>query len=863
MITGTHNYASRILTTNNSTTYTFTATSGSTLPDPFLAVYLGSFNPGSPESNLVACNDDTDGLLPQFSAFLNANTTYVIVSTTYGADTGLTGTVAYSSSPDVTLFGAPTLSGVSVTGAAASTATLNGTSSANGTGYWVVVAQGSSAPSAAQVRNGTAPSTVFASGNGAMTASVSRTFSISGLSANQNYTAYLMVEDNQSSPQQSVAVGANFTTVQLPQTITFNSPGNQTYSASGSFTVTATATSGLAVSFSSSTTGVCTVSGASPASVFMVAAGTCTINANQSGNGSYAAAPQVTQTLTINPAPQTISFSDPGTQTYSVAGTFSLSASGGGSGNSVTFSSNSPTICSVAGNTVSELRAGTCVLQADQAGNSNYLAAAPAIRNVTILPAPTVTTIDSSLPASNARTNQAVDVAVSVSGADPTGTVTVQARNGAVVVSSCVATLGAPSAGVSTGSCTLPASSMKPRDGVNRFVASYSGDDSDDISTSTDFAFSVLPGDVVITPVVSDVTVVSGEVISVTVALDAVAPALGPVTGDGSNAPDLQVSTSEAGTGCSIDWDLTNVCSLHFTGVNNTSQLLTAMQGGDPKAIAAAKASLAKTLSVSYLATTDFHAAGPTATDPVTVSSAPTTTLLSTAGVSSATDPSIYGEGIRLTAVVTADAPSTITPRGLVQFTRDSDVLGTVALDGSGIASFDAPPRTTGSEIYYAFFLTNDDFVGSDDDDEHSVAKSPTATLISGVSPPSPQALQTVTVSANVAAVAPGAGTPTGSIVISGDNTAGCTISLPAASCDLSFATKGSKTLTATYTGDSQFLASGASSDTELVDVVGIPVTVSVTGTTPTPHYYGTAYTVAYTVSGGDGSFDGSVTITT
>ena len=64
--------------------------------------------------------------------------------------------------------------------------------------------------------------------------------------------------------------------------------------------------------------------------------------------------------------------------------------------------------------------------------------------------------------------------------------------------------------------------------------------------------------------------------------------------------------------------------------------------GGDPKAIAAAKASLVKTLSVSYLATTDFNGAGPTATDPVTVSSAPTTTLLSTAGVSSTTDPSIF-----------------------------------------------------------------------------------------------------------------------------------------------------------------------------------------------------------------------------
>lgn len=655
----------------------------------------------------------------------------------------------------------------------------------------------------------------------------------------------------------------SFTTAKLDQTITFNSPGNQTYSPGGTFVATATASSGLGVSLASTTPSFCTGSGTSPLTVSIVAAGPCSLSANQAGNGTYNPAPQVSQTLTINQAPQSIAFSDPGTQTYNVAGTFSLSATGGGSGNAVTFSSNSPTICSVVGNTVSELRAGTCALQADQAGNSNYLAATPATRNVTILPAPTVTTIDSSLPASSSRTNQAVDVAVSVSGADPTGTVTVQARNGAVVVSSCVATLSAPSAGVATGSCTLAASSMKPRDGVNRLVAAYSGDDSDDTSTSSDFAFSVLPGDVTITPVVSDVTVVSGEVISVTVALDAVAPALGPVTGDGSNAPDLQVTTSEAGTSCSIDWDLTNVCSLHFTGVNNTSQLLTAMQGGDPKAIAAAKASLAKSLSVSYLATTDFNAAGPTATTPVTVSSAPTTTLLSTAGVSSATDPSIYGEGIRLTAVVTADAPSTITPRGLVQFTRDSDVLGTVALNGSGIASFDAPPRTTGSEIYYAFFLTNDDFVGSDDDDEHTVAKSPTATTISAVNPVSPEALQTVTVSASVAAVAPGAGTPTGSIVISGDNTAGCTISLPAASCDLTFATKGSKTLTATYTGDSQFLASGASSDTELVEVVGIPVTVSVTGTTPTPHYYGTVYTVAYAVTGGDGSFDGSVTITT
>jgi hypothetical protein len=111
-------------------------------------------------------------------------------------------------------------------------------------------------------------------------------------------------------------------------------------------------------------------------------------------------------------------------------------------------------------------------LQADQAGNSNYLAAAPATRNVTILPAPTVTTIDSSLPASSARTNQAVDVdGVGQRCRSHRDGDRASAQWGGGGVELC-GHLGAPSAGVSTGSCTLPASSMKPRDGVNRFVAS-------------------------------------------------------------------------------------------------------------------------------------------------------------------------------------------------------------------------------------------------------------------------------------------------------------------------------------------------------------------------------------------------------
>ncbi len=51
--------------------------------------------------------------------------------------------------------------------------------------------------------------------------------------------------------------------------------------------------------------GVCTVSGAT---VSFVGTGTCTIDANQAGNGSYQAAPQVQQSFPVGLTPQSISF---------------------------------------------------------------------------------------------------------------------------------------------------------------------------------------------------------------------------------------------------------------------------------------------------------------------------------------------------------------------------------------------------------------------------------------------------------------------------------------------------------------------------------------------------------------------------
>ncbi|MCU1689536.1 MAG: Ig family protein, partial [Jatrophihabitantaceae bacterium] len=79
------------------------------------------------------------------------------------------------------------------------------------------------------------------------------------------------------------------------QTITFAAPADRLYGAAP-FTVTASASSGLAVSFTSSTTTVCTVSGST---VTIKAAGACTITASQPGDTNWQSAAPVSRTFTV------------------------------------------------------------------------------------------------------------------------------------------------------------------------------------------------------------------------------------------------------------------------------------------------------------------------------------------------------------------------------------------------------------------------------------------------------------------------------------------------------------------------------------------------------------------------------------
>ncbi len=94
------------------------------------------------------------------------------------------------------------------------------------------------------------------------------------------------------------SVTASFNRALASQTIAFGTA--PTVAVGGTGTVSATATSGLPVTFSSLTASICTVSGST---VTGVAAGICTIAANQAGNSGTSAAPQVTSSFNIAAIP--------------------------------------------------------------------------------------------------------------------------------------------------------------------------------------------------------------------------------------------------------------------------------------------------------------------------------------------------------------------------------------------------------------------------------------------------------------------------------------------------------------------------------------------------------------------------------
>ena len=178
-----------------------------------------------------------------------------------------------------------------------------------------------------------------------------------------------------------------------PQTITFNALPGVTFGIAP-LTLVASATSGLTVTFTSTTLTVCLLK--RNFTLTVIAAGGCSITASQPGNANYSAAPNVIQGFTVSKASQTITFGSLANVNIGVA-PFNITATDN-SGLTITFTSTTTGVCTISG-TVTIVATGSCSITASQGGNTNYNAATPVPQSFTVFPPCTLSLTSSSYAA--------------------------------------------------------------------------------------------------------------------------------------------------------------------------------------------------------------------------------------------------------------------------------------------------------------------------------------------------------------------------------------------------------------------------------------------------------------------------------
>jgi PKD repeat protein len=196
--------------------------------------------------------------------------------------------------------------------------------------------------------------------------------------ASGTYAVTLTVTDNDGLTSQTT----HSMIVKEAQTIELLSSAPASATVGGpSYVVSAATSSGLSVSFTSETPEACWVEGAT---VRFVQPGGCTIEANQAGNAEYGAAPEARQSFAIGKGSQLIQFTSSLPASATVGGPTSTVSATASSGLDVSLSAETPSVCSLEGANVSFITAGTCTIDANQPGNSDYDAAPQAQQSVVV-----------------------------------------------------------------------------------------------------------------------------------------------------------------------------------------------------------------------------------------------------------------------------------------------------------------------------------------------------------------------------------------------------------------------------------------------------------------------------------------------
>jgi autotransporter-associated beta strand protein len=251
------------------------------------------------------------------------------------------------------------------------------------------------------------------------------------------------------------------------------------------------------------------------------------------------------------------------------------------------------------------------------------------------------------------------------------------------------------------------------------------------------------------------------------------------------------------------------------------------------------------TVEADYLGNTNFLASSNTLTENVL----PATTTSLTANPTSST----FGQNVTFTATVAGSGAT-----GTVTFFDGAaipanQIGGPVTIVG-GMATFSTSTLTGGTHTINAVYSGDANFAGSTGTLSFTVAQAATSTALTA-NPTSTTFGQSVTFTATVNSAA---GTPTGSVTfMDGTNTLGTVgLSGGVATFSTSALTGGSHTITASYSGDTNFAVSPISSVTYSV----ILASSSTALTAPTTSVFGQPVTLTATVSSAFGVPTGTVT---
>jgi uncharacterized repeat protein (TIGR01451 family) len=232
----------------------------------------------------------------------------------------------------------------------------------------------------------------------------------------------------------------------------------------------------------------------------------------------------------------------------------------------------------------------------------------------------------------------------------------------------------------------------------------------------------------------------------------------------------------------------------------------------------------------------------------------------STTTLTSSANPSVFGETVTFTATV-AGPPGLPTPTGTVQFSDGATPLGPPVVLVDGVARLEVSDLAVGIHTIGADYSGDESYNPSQDEVDQTVHTVNSSTTVTSSANPSVFG-QAVTFTATVRAVAPGSGTPTGTVQFF-DNGAsiGAPVELTAGSASVttSMLSAGDHTITAEYAGDGNFNASTGS----IVQTVNRAGTATSVTSNVNPSVFGqpVTFTAAVTaVAPGSGTPDGQVT---